>query len=159
MKDSIKPVVSAGRTRVSVDTNPYSYDEAGLSFDSNISYGGVYGEDITPIIAFSVSSKPKSLFTSIYPNLTVGRTEKQINTQQYTYDESGIAFDANIEYGGVYGYDFAPMISSAQSIYPSILFGMDFSGTATGHGTIILQQGMLIGILGNTYSQSGTIIF
>lgn len=106
---------------------------------------------IKPI--FSVKEKP-------IPKFSVGKTEKRVYEQGITYNEPGITYnEPGIAYGGIYGYDFVPMITQAKDIKPQNIIGGDFAGTQAQHGTIILEQGMLIGMLGMTYAQSGTIIF
>lgn len=59
MRDSIKPVVQAQRTNVQVNDQGYTYNEPGISYDEiGVEYGGVYGEDVIPMISFAKLSKP-----------------------------------------------------------------------------------------------------
>lgn len=94
------------------------------------------------------------------PVMRVGRTEANIHNPGITYNESGIAYnEVGYAYGGRYGDDYYPIIARATDISPRIRFGADFSGTVSQHGTVTLGAGMLIGMLGNTYSEDITITF
>lgn len=107
-------------------------------------------DNIKPIIRFKIEA----------PTFSVQKTEALLKDDGITYDEPGYSYDqSGVVYGGLYGNDTVPMYAYANVQNPSIRFIMDFSGTEQQHGTIILGQGMLIGMLGMTYPESGTIIF
>lgn len=94
------------------------------------------------------------------PTMMVGRTGALVNDPGITYNEPGVTYnDARYTYGGLYGHDTYPLVNRAADIPPTVVLFGDVGGTIQSHGTLILEAGMLIGILGNTYAQSGTIIF
>lgn len=104
---------------------------------------------------------------SIKPVMKITRTNAQVSNPGITYDESGVTYDdTNYTYGGVYEHDIIPLVSQAlnnkpifavnpRNIMPQIIFSGDVSGTAFQPRT--LGRGMLIGMLGMTYSEDQTI--
>ena len=93
------------------------------------------------------------------PSMKVGNTKQKIYGQGITYNESGKTYnEVGLSYGGLYEHDIVPVVNWIKDYKPTIFMASDF-GTVTQHGTVVLGSGMLIGILGNTYSESGTIIF
>lgn len=106
---------------------------------------------------------------AIKPVVVLAQSNAQVFDQGITYNEPGLTYNQiGIGYGGLYEFDIVPIIArsiqfkpmgNVYSLQPNIVFGMDYSGTAEQHGTIVLGRGMLIGILGMTYPTSGTIVF
>ena len=59
-----KPALKIERTQARVQDTAYTYNEADLTYNSDIVYGGLYGYDIVPIV---------SLIHSLYPSITHAR--------------------------------------------------------------------------------------
>lgn len=59
MRDSIKPVMRIERTNKLVNNPGITYNEAGVTYnDVNYTYGGLYENDIIPIVAQAIHVKP-----------------------------------------------------------------------------------------------------
>jgi hypothetical protein len=152
MKDSIKPVVKLERTNANNSTQSYTYNQDGFTYNEiGWEYGGRYEHDVKPIIASASVKSPRMVSFSVKPNLKVQRTNRDTNTQTYTYNEAGFSYNqSGWEYGGLFNHDIYPLIAQARMQKPSIVFGKDFGSTIlppppTGN------SGMLIGMLGMTY--------
>src|SRR3990167_1100870 len=130
---SIKPIMKIGRTSAIASNQGYTYNESGLTYnESGVMYGGKYGSDIYPIISRSTFQRP---------SLIVGRTNKQLEDQGYTYNEAGFSYNqSGVAYGGLYKYDIYPIISRARLERPSIIGIRDIYTKTTPS-----QSGMLIG--------------
>ena len=51
----------------------------------------------------------------------IGRTNKAISNQGYTYNEAGLTYNqVGVTYGGIYDYDITPLTSKARDIKPRI---------------------------------------
>jgi hypothetical protein len=162
MKDSIKPIlkvkntliskITIDKTNVKLYDQGYTYDESEMSYDEvGVAYGGVYGHDIQLI---------KSIIFNTNPVVVVGKTNAQLHDQGITYNESGLTYDeVGYAYGGVYGHDIQKIMSIASNKKPTTIYFTDAGGIQVSHGTVVLEKGMLIGILGLTYAESGTITF
>ena len=109
----------AGRTNVQLSNQGYTYNEAGLTYnEAGVTYGGVYGSDIQPLISKATLQKPISnTIKSIKSIMSVGRTNKLLEDQGYTYNEAGFTYNqTGVTYGGVYLHDISPIISKATII-------------------------------------------
>jgi hypothetical protein len=51
MRDTIKPIMKVGRTKVQIANQGYTYNEAGFTYNqAGWQYGGLYEHDIVPMI-------------------------------------------------------------------------------------------------------------
>lgn len=100
-----------------------------------------------------VSFHSRSNAAAIKVSVQIETTESAVHTNGYTYNEAGFSYNqAGITYGGVFGYqDVRPLVSLAQSIYPTIVGAGDFEPEER-----TLGRGMLIGMLGLTYPDEQT---
>lgn len=152
MKDSIKPTITVGRSDAHLADQGYSYNQSGLTYNSPVSYGGIYGYDISPTIARSLTEKSNIKVNVIRPGLFVSRTNAQMANQGYSYDNAGITYNSSILYGGIYEHDIYPLVMSARQEKPTITLGNDFGATVIPTPPVPGDNsGMLIGMLGMLY--------
>jgi hypothetical protein len=158
MKDSIKPVLRAGRSKVAVSDQGYTYNEAGFTYNqAGWMYGGLYEHDIIPQFSRVHNDKLTNIIRNIAPTMTVGRTNVQIADQGYTYNQAGFTYNQALwQYGGLFENDIYPMITRARIEKPSVMIGGDFGAIHPVPCT--LGQGMLVGMLGMTYSEDIPIL-
>ena len=83
----------------------------------------------------------------------IGRTNKAVTTQAYTYNEAGFTYNQAIQYGGIYGSDIYPMVSMSREIKPTNMKSGDIGTAFIPDIPRTLGRGMLIGMLGMTYNQ------
>lgn len=101
----------------------------------------------------------KIRITNVTPKTNLQRTEAAVENPGITYNETGFSYNqAGVAYGGLYGNDITQIINLAQLQKPRVAIFSEVGGTQISHGTVVLDRGMLIGILGMTYPESGTII-
>jgi len=98
MRDSIKPTLKAGRTKVKVQDQGYTYNQSGFTYNqSGWVYGGLYEHDTVPMISRSRTVKPSMRITASHGVTSSLLTEDcdylvQENGGKITL-ESNIAFD------------------------------------------------------------------
>lgn len=153
MRDSIKPVIRLGRTNVLLENQGITYNETGLTYnEAGIFYGGIYNHDIVPMVNSISVKKTINSANSFKPKMSVGRTERLLADQGFTYNEATNTYnEAGMEYGGIYKYDVVPIVSFARQVHPTITFGMDFGASVIPAPTG--SRGKLIGMLGLTYAR------
>lgn len=64
----VKPRLKLQKTEALVYDQGYTYDEASLTYDSAVAYGGLYGNDITPSIVMAKADKSNMRFINDLPN-------------------------------------------------------------------------------------------
>lgn len=141
------PILIGGTTQSQSNEQGVTYNQAGYTYNqAGITYGGVYklNQDVVPVV---------SLAEQLAPVLMGGTTQAQVEEQGYTYNQAGFSYNQiGIMYGGIFNQnqDFAPILSLAENIRPSI-YG--YNDIYTQGGTVIppSNSGMLMGILGLTY--------
>ncbi len=82
------------------------------------------------------------------------KTTAVVHEEDTTYNEAGYTYNqAGVTYGGVYGaQEVRPMVSLSKLVRPTILTAKDV-GATQGQQQRTLGRGMLIGMLGMTYSE------
>ena len=147
--------VIVNRTNKAIADQGYTYNEVGLTYNQiGVQYGGIYGQDIIPLIVQSRAIKPSIIQVRQITSTAISqRTNRLIAEQNYTYNEVGFTYNqSGVQYGGQYNYDIFPLISQARYIKPTnVLFG-DTGITFVSAVSITLGRGMLVGMLGMTYS-------
>lgn len=95
---------------------------------------------------------------SIKPTVKVQKTTVLLNDQGYTYNEAGQSYnEAGVAYGGLYGYDTVSIVQSIKIDKPYVSFSFNVGGSVL-PGERIIEAGMLMGVLGITYPESGTVV-
>jgi hypothetical protein len=154
MKDSIKPVLKAGKTNKAIANQGYTYNQAGMTYNEiGVMYGGIYNHDIYPTVSLAKQVTMSATIKDIKPILIGNRTNANIADQGYTYNEAGLTYNQiGVMYGGIYDHDIYPLISMARLQKPMNIIGINFDSTVIpptpppgGN------SGYLIGMLGMTY--------
>ena len=133
MKDLIKPIIKIQNTNALISNQGYTYNEPFKTYNEiGLMYCGLYGHDNIPQFSHSLAVSP--IFKPIKndkSNIIVQKTKKDISSQLFTYNESGKSYnELGMMYGGIYGFDIAPILNMVKAFYPSITLGMDFNSQA-----------------------------
>lgn len=148
-----------------------TYNEVGVTYnDSLYTYGGLYGNDITPAVNEVNSLKPKARIevlstipqvTAIKPKAVAVRTGVGVSDPHITYNQSGVTYnDPSYTYGGLYGRETTPVIVQANSIKPKNLVtrnDMTVGITSIQPKATVERTGVMVSNPGITYNETGVI--
>lgn len=63
------------------------------------------------------------IISDVKPSMTVAKTKARVVDPGITYDEPGVAFDANYIYGGITDYDVSPLLNTPITQRPTLQMG------------------------------------
>jgi len=150
---SVKPTITLGKTKKQIEDQGFTYNQIGFTYNqNNWQYGGIYEHDSIPLVSLAKKVFPTMRSSSVKPSLKVNKTNKEIENQNYTYNQTGFSYnEVGWEYGGLFNHDIYPLISQAKKEQPHLRLGMDFGATVIPPPPPGSNSGMLIGLLGLTY--------
>lgn len=130
MKDSVIPTLTALKESITISISPTqaqladqgnTYNQAGLTYNSPVQYGGVYNtnQDTIPSIFVAKLDIPSINILNDFISLKIPATQALLEDQGYTYNQAGFTYDQAIAYGGVYNsnQDVLPLELSFTDIY------------------------------------------